>query len=274
MPLTRVVDYLNDRLHELHPDARLREQARIDLHNGRLHALVAGCRLTPYQVPVVRTADGQVFGYSAQLIAHTAQGQRIRPESLYVQAWDAADVVFLDRFLRTLHALHHLNEGRGSHELLVVTVHLRHLSALPEQHGRVFEDLLARLGLKPSQVVVRLNGPALQQDPHVRAAAASFVRRGYPLAAIQLDPQDIDWALLERIGVRWVTPSLAALQGLRQRGLLDEWVHGALTRRILVWLDQIETPALLDLAHALGAELAEGEALAQSMVPRGLVAAL
>jgi len=29
MPLTTVVDYLNDRLHQLHPNARLRDQAAL-----------------------------------------------------------------------------------------------------------------------------------------------------------------------------------------------------------------------------------------------------
>ena len=259
MPLARVVDYLNDRLHELHPHARLRDEARFALADGSLHAEIADCRLTPYQVPVVDAGDSRVFGYCGRYVAVGATGRRLSPKSLYGRAREAADVVFLDRFVRTFYALQHLNQGRDADERLIAPVHLRHLSAVPEQHGLVFEDLIARLGLSPSQVVLRIDGPALHQDPHVRSAAASFVRRGYRLAATRIDPWAVDWALLEELGVRWVTPSLAAVHELNRHGLLGNWTRRARARRIPVWLPEAPatTPLPLDDARNVGIELVE-----------------
>ncbi|WP_295448121.1 hypothetical protein, partial [uncultured Thiodictyon sp.] len=62
MPLTSVVDYYNVRLPELHPRAHLRQGASYRLNRGILTAQIADFVLTPYLVPVVYAATGQVFG--------------------------------------------------------------------------------------------------------------------------------------------------------------------------------------------------------------------
>ena len=259
MPLTTVVDYLNDRLHQLHPTARLREQAGFRYRQGQLSAGIAGFRLIPHQVPVVRTGDGAVVAYSAHPRVESSRGHPMKPEALYVHAWDAEDVLFLDRFLRTFHALHHLSAGHDTDAWLVLGVHLRHLSALPEQHGQVFQELLHRLGLEPSQVVLRLNGRALQQDPHVQAAARSFARHGYRLLATRPALDDTDWSVLHELGVGWVVTDLPPYIWRHDQDALLDWSRQAQDRGVGLWIDRIDTPEALERAQALGAELIEGE---------------
>ncbi len=109
MPLSSGVDYYNVRLPELHPRAQLWRRSSYRLHRGVLTVQVAGFILTPYLVPVVQAATGALFGQRAKLFIRTEDGHPAPLESLYVQAWDADDAVFLDRFLRTFHALNHLH---------------------------------------------------------------------------------------------------------------------------------------------------------------------
>lgn len=261
MPLTSVIEYLEQRLHELHPASRLSAQAGFRYRQGHLTAGIACFRLIPDQVPVVRVSDGAILGYSAQLRVESSRGHPMKPEALYVHAWDAEDVIFLDRFLRTFHALHHLNLGHDSGEWLVVGVHLRHLGALPEQHGQVFLDLLHRLGIASSQVVLRLQARALQRDPHVQAAARSFVAHGYRLLALRPDRDDTDWALLRALGVGWVAPDVAAADFPHRWHDLVYWAREARDQGVGLWVDRVGTPEALGRARELGADLAEGELL-------------
>jgi EAL domain-containing protein (putative c-di-GMP-specific phosphodiesterase class I) len=259
MPLTSVVEYLNDRLHQLHPTSRLSEQAGFRYRRGVLTAGIACFRLIPEQVPVVRGSDGAIVGHRAHLRVTSSRGHPMKVEALYVHAWDAEDVVFLDRFLRTFHALHHLDAGHAAGEWLVLDVHLRHVSALAEQHGQVFQELLHRLGLEPTQVVLRLNGRALQRDPHVQLAARSFAAHGYHLLATRPEIEETDWGLLSDLGVRWVVPEVAALDFRHDGDRLAAWSRQAQARGIGLWVDQVTNPQSLERAQALGADLVDGE---------------
>ena len=258
MPLSSVVDYFNERLPALHPHAHLSGQARLQYYNGRLTARIAGFTLIPRQVPVLVTATGEVFAWSARFLAESDAGRLVIPETLYVNAWDGDDVIFLDRFLRTFHALHHLSLGPDHSGLLAVDVHLRHVAALPEQHGQVYEALLRRLGLSPQQLVLRLSGTALQHDPHVREAAASFSGRGYGLLAGRLHAGDTNWELLRAAGVQWVTPATATRIGANLWDYPDDWARQAKAHGIRLWLDGVGSPEAIARAHALGADLIEG----------------
>lgn len=259
MPLSSVVEYLNERLHQLHPTARLSQQAGFRYRNRVLTAGIAGFRLIPHQVPVVRATDGALVAYRAQLRVETSRGHPMRPESLYVHAWDAEDVLFLDRFLRTFHALHHLSEGHDANAWLVLDVHLRHVSAIPEQHGQVFQELLHRLGLEPDQVVLRLSGRALQQDPHVQAAARSFIGHGYRLLASNPDVEDTDWTLLRELGAGWVATPVPTLVSRHDQETLSAWSRQAKAHDIGLWIERVADAETLECAQALGADLVEGE---------------
>ena len=259
MPLTSVVDYLNGRLSELHPRAHLRQRASYRIHRGSLGAEVAGFVLKPALMPVVAAATGELFGQRARLFVQTHDGQSAPPESLYVQAWDAEDVLYLDRFLRTFQALNYLHQGHDGREPLALDVHLRHLAAQPEHHGEVFETLLHHLGLRPDQVILRLDGQALHRDPHVQGAARSFTGHGYRLVAVRPDIERTDWDLLRSLGVHWVSPHHRDLEALLSLKAQDHLGHETAAGHIGLWLDGIDSPRGLAMARALGADLIDGE---------------
>lgn len=267
MPLTSVVDYLNGRLSALHPRAHLRQRARYRIHRGSLTAEIAGFVLTPALMPVVKASTSEVFGQRARLHVKTHDGQSAPPESLYVQAWDAEDVLYLDRFLRTFQALNYLQQGYDGREPLTLDVHLRHLAAQPEHHGEVFEALLHHLGLRPDQVILRLDGQALHLDPHVQGAARSFTSHGYRLIAARSDIERTDWDLLRSLGVHWVSPHTRDLEALLNLGAQDQRGHETPVQRVGLWLDGIDSPRCLAQARALGADLIEGEMALRATVP-------
>ena len=268
MPLTSVVDYLNGRLSALHPRAHLRQRARYRIHRGSLTAEVAGFVLTPALMPVVKASTGEVFGQRARLHVKTHDGQSAPPESLYVQAWDAEDVLYLDRFLRTFQALNYLHQGYDGREPLALDVHLRHLAAQPEHHGEVFETLLHHLGLRPDQVILRLDGPALHLDPHVQGAARSFRSHGYRLVAVRPDIEHTDWDLLRSLGVHWVSPHHRDLETWLSRGPQDHRGPATPEGPIGWWLDGLDSPRGLAQARALGADLIEGAMAGPASVPK------
>lgn len=256
MPLTSVVSYLNQRFLELHPQAQLSARTQFQLHGNQVSGRMGEYRLIPRQVPVLAAATGAVFAWSAKLLVESESGQRVIPESLYVQAWDRDDVIFLDRFLRTLHALNHLSLDAEREGLLALDVHLRHVAALPEQHGRVFESLLRRLGLAPNRIMLRLSGRALREDPHVREAALCFSHRGYGLLAVRPDIGDTDWDLLQGLGVAWVAPDVDDLERLGDAAA--DWARLAQAHGIGLWLDGVSSPETIVRARQLSADLIEG----------------
>lgn len=267
MPLTSLVDYINGRLQELHPQSRLRTYTGMEFQQGHLTARVNGFQLVPYQLPVVSNIDGhkKIIGRSGQFQLRGRHDELLRQESIYIHALDINDVVFLDRFLRTFHALYHLSQERDPEELLVVSVHMRHVSAISENHGRIFEDLLEKLGLSPRQVVLRLDARTLQVDPHVRTAAQSFISRGYRLIATvreshHEEPGHLDWDLLSARGPDWLSPAPPLLWRWRRQHAIASWRNTAREHGIGLWLSGLDSPAWLDDTDLSPDDILEGPA--------------
>lgn len=242
MPLTQIVNYLNQYLPNIHPLAALGHKAMLRLDHGKLSAEVAGMRLLPFQLPVL--CNGRPFARRARLTVLGPRGTRLSAEGLFLHAWEADDVIFLDRFLRTLHALYHLNRRSEAGERLVLDVHVRHLAAVPEQHGQWFEQLLARLGLLPGQIILRIEGSALLADAHARHAARSFAERGYRILAGGLSEENLHDSALTELGISWAAPATALLE---QTGHDDRVLSAAARLRahaIGLWFEQL--PASLE----------------------------
>jgi hypothetical protein len=257
MPLTSVVDYYNVLLPELHSRSYLRHAASYRLHRGAVTAQVACFRIRPYQVPVVHATTGERFGHHAQLLVQADDGQPVPLDSLYTLAWDAEDVLFLDCFLRTFQALNHLQQGHDERESLVLDVPLRHEALLPEHQGPVLESLLLLLGLRPNQVVLRLDARTLHWDTYTQGVFRNFARQGYLLLATRPDLANTDWGLLRSLGVRWVVFNTRDSE--RWQG---HWSQGrgkdrATAGRIGLWLGGVDSPKAHQRAQALGADLIE-----------------
>ena len=253
MPLTQVVDYFNTHLETLNPRASLQRHAYFHYRAGRVSAELGGMSLQPFQQPILDLTTQAIAGWESKIRVVGQRHRRYSVEDLYFLAWDKEDVVFLDRFLRVLHALHHLSRHTVEAPPLVVDVHWRHIQAVEASHGLVFETLLARLGVSPGQMVLRLRGDLLLAEAHVQQAAHSFHQRGYILLAHELPSvvEESGWQTLKECGVHWVTPESQAFGDRR-------WHQQALATGLKVWWSGVEQPAELELAQHTGIVLVSG----------------
>lgn len=225
MPLTYVVEHLNRQLSDLHPASLIKNNSRFVYEDRKLWATVGAFHLEPRHWAVVDPASGKIVARDARLRVRDADGREHGADILYLQAWDAADVIFLDRFIRTLHALHHLDVGNAGEESLILDVHVRHLAAVPTAHGQVFEQLLDTLGLSPRQIIFRIETDLVLSMPDVLLATRNFLECGYNLLAHCEQPDGSAVATLGAIGFRWA--SLAPDGPGWGRSALDEWLLAA-----------------------------------------------
>lgn len=263
MPLTFVIEHLNHQLRDLHPRAALSRHAAFEYQNQEVQARLGELQLIPLQTSVFRVSNAQPYARDSHLIVHGPSGHHQPAESLYLQAWDAEDVIFLDRFLRTLHALHHvsLQQDRPAFDRLILDVHARHLSAVPGGHGQVFEGLLSNLGLTPGQIILRLN-LSVSDDATIRQAVSNFAGRGYTLLgnAEKPDLQQLTW--LNQLGIRQVSLNLTNLkEGSVDRSLVRKWTKLAAYQGQETLAEGLATPGDLNLLLDLGFQLVGGPLL-------------
>ncbi|ANF59087.1 EAL domain-containing protein [Halotalea alkalilenta] len=274
MPLTAVVNYFNAHLDDFNRAARLRGRARFDYdpQHCAVTAELDGITLRPDQVALYDSELSAPVAFESRLSIEDEQGRELNAKALYYTAWEAEEVVFLDRFLRVLHTLDHLARHRpdadGNVVPLILDVHWRHVRAVEASHGQVFESLLAQLGVKPAQIVLRMQAEALLEDLHVRRAVQSFEQRGYRLLVEGLPIDHQHWPLLEQMGVSWIAADPDFLQAaLRNRLLqarLDQWIQSAHAAGLKVWLQSFDTPRALEIAWRLGADAVSGARLSEA----------
>lgn len=268
MPLQQVTHYLNERLYAFNPKASLRHHAAFHWENGRLWGQLSNLGLYPYQQPIFSLERQDIAAWEASVEIRDQHKQERQAEWLYFLSWNQEDVIFLDRFLRVLHALNHLALHGASNTPLIVDVHWRHIQAVELSHGIVFERLLAHLGLHPRQVVLRLDGSVVLQEEHARVAAQSFHQRGYPLLAhgIPLGASSQEWQRLVRAGIDWVTPTSDALTLARQSRehfpRLAQWSRDARRAGLTTWWPGIDRPGDLGVMTQLEPTLISGQQLA------------
>lgn len=205
MPLTYVVEHLNRQLAELHRNSSLCDAAQFHYEKGQVFAEIGPLTLKSAIDDAVLGDKSKKEIRSAQLIAFN-RGVRVGADFVYQLAWDAVDIVFVDRFVRTLHALNHIHEQHDAARVqaLVLDVHWRHLCSVPDAHGQVFEQLLSTLGLSSGNIIFRIDGNALLAIERVQKAVSNFLECGYAVCAFALQLNPAERLLLESLGVRWV----------------------------------------------------------------------
>lgn len=265
MPLTFVIEHLNQQLKTLHPSAALSRHASLEYEQQAVYAQLGKLRLTPVQSSVFQVGSAQRVASDTHLLVTGSSGQQQPVEVLYLQAWDAEDVIFLDRFLRTLHALHHVNQLHAQPGKLILDVHARHLSAVPTGHGQVFEGLLSNLGLTPEQIILRLNLLACDDCSGIEQAISSFAARGYSLLAACEQPNLPQLSQLKRLGVQQVSLNLQHLQLVDTDWMLvRKWTKAANYLDLETLAEGVLTTGDLNLLLDLGFQLVSGSLLSSS----------
>lgn len=141
-----------------------------------------GLHLCSLFQPIVELRSNQVVGHQAFLAARREDGSAVNLDDVYATCQNAASVVHFDRLCRTLHALNFLAQRQHAGGYLQLSVHYRHLLAVPSQHGLVFEAVLKRCGLAPDDIVLELTSSQNLDDKQLTAAVNNYRARGYRIA--------------------------------------------------------------------------------------------
>jgi EAL domain-containing protein (putative c-di-GMP-specific phosphodiesterase class I) len=141
-----------------------------------------GLRLRSLFQPIVDLERRQVVGHKAFLAATHEDGTPLSAEAAYAACQSAESVVHFDRLCRTLHALNFLAQRRQTGGYLQLSVHPRHLLAVPSKHGLVFEAVLKRCGLAPDDLVLELATGRILGDQRQAEAVHNYRQRGYRIA--------------------------------------------------------------------------------------------
>lgn len=213
--------------------------------------------------PIVDAADGLTYGHAAMLhVTGVSSGQTLDPASVFVLPADDAEFVYLDRLVRTLHALNYLTQPVQGN--LLLRVHRRHVLSVPAKHGLAFEELLRECGLLPSQVTLEIDTEGVEDERHLTQAIASYQSRGYGIAVARFGHAGTDFGLLETIRpdiVRLAPALLAPSYPLKR--LVDR-LH-ALGARVLV--DGIDSDTLHRIATGQGIDLIQSPRLPETAPP-------
>lgn len=201
--------------------------------DGRVFLHYANIRLESKFLPIVETASGKLHGHAASIQAFgLSNGVRMTPEAVFVLPTDDQEFVYLDRLVRTLHALNYLTRPtRGN---LLLKVHARHVLSVPAHHGLAFEEILRPCGLFPEQITLEIDTNHIENTGHLVRAVASYRSRGYGIAVGNFGHSQLDFGLL-----RELQPDLVKLDPLL---LASTWP----LRRIIDGLHQLPSKVMIE----------------------------
>lgn len=176
--------------------------------DGKIFLHYANIRIESSFLPIIETTSGNLYGHAASIQAFgLSNGIQMAPEAVFVLPSDDEEFVYLDRLVRTLHALNYLT--RPSRGNLLLNVHPRHVLSVPAHHGLAFEEILRPCGLFPEQITLEINTDRIDDTDHLVRAIASYRSRGYGVAVSQFGRSRLDFGLL-----RELQPTLVKLDPL------------------------------------------------------------
>lgn len=176
--------------------------------DGKVFLHYANIRIESKFLPILETTTGNLYGHAASIQTFgMSNGIQMASEAVFVLPSDDEEFVYLDRLVRTLHALNYLTKpSRGN---LLLNVHPRHVLSVPAHHGLAFEEILRPCGLFPEQITLEINTDRIDDSDHLIRAIASYRSRGYGIAVSHFGRSRIDFGLL-----RELQPSLVKLDPL------------------------------------------------------------
>lgn len=263
MPLTELVHFFNKRNQLIHGRD---EHDSIALVDGRVQARFGAMLFATRFQSVVEAASGRVVGHEAFLHVAEGAGRGLPAAAVFLDTADDAELVYLDRLARTLHALNFLLERGQQDGFLALNVHPQLLRAVRAHHGHVFESILARCGLTPERVILELADDGFEDVGRLAEVMAGYRARGYRIAIDNFGRHGSDLERLETLA-----PDLVKLD----RSLVGHAGHLSLAGRVLPELTRelhrmgltvvcqcIETPWQLELARQAGADWLQGRLIA------------
>lgn len=219
--------------------------------DGRAFIHYANIRLESKFLPIIETISGKTHGHASTTQAFGLSNQiPISPDAVFVLPTDAEEFVYLDRLVRTLHALNYLTQPvRGN---LLQRVHSRHIISVSNNHGLAFEEILRSCGLFPDQVTLEINTDAVADKEHFVRAIANYRSRGYHIAISHFGRTELDFSFLAKL-----QPDIVKLDNLLLASSrpLDRIIGNICDLHARVLIEGVDSADLRRNADALGIDL-------------------
>jgi len=235
MPLTDLIRYFNI--------ADTGGESTLYLDGKRAAAWHRGLHLGSLFQPIVDLRQERVVGHQALLVARRQDGTAVSAETAYAACETAESVVHFDRLCRTLHALNFLAQQQQAGGYLQLAVHPRHLLAVQNQHGLVYEAILKRCGLAPQDIVLQIDAALANGHGRLAEALTNYRQRGYRLA-------------LAGQGTAWPNAAALAPDIIQLSQLPTDRQH--LPGGCLIELSGVDSGHTYEQARAAGIDLAQG----------------
>lgn len=171
---------LNDLVHHFNASG-LAGEGTLYLEQGRAAAWFDGLRLRSLFQPIVDLSKQRIVGHQAVLSILTDADEALSTAAAYERQHSPSQVIQFDRLCRTLHALNFLAQRRHAGGFLQIAVHPRHLAAVRNDHGLIFEAILKRCGLAPEDIILDVDLGAVDERPP-SSALINYRERGYRIA--------------------------------------------------------------------------------------------
>jgi EAL domain-containing protein (putative c-di-GMP-specific phosphodiesterase class I) len=259
VPLTELVHYFNKRNRLAHS---VGEEDCFAIVSGQVRAQFRGNVLGSLFQPVVERVSGQVIGHEAHLQVLAGELAGGPSQGVFLEASDDHELVYLDRLVRTLHALNFLLEREQRGGFLALNIHPQLLRVVREHHGHVFESILARCGLTPERIVLEVSDDGFDGLSRLRSVIAAYQERGYRVA---IDNFGRHTACLDRLEA--LSPDIVKLD----RSLIGHAGHLSLAKRVMTELSGeirrlgasvvcqcIENPLQLQVAQDANVDFLQG----------------
>ncbi len=139
--------------------------------------------LNSHYQPILCAKDGSLLGYEALLMATNLVGQRLNPEIVFAISANHEEQLFLDWLCRALHLRNMANIGTKRCERGLIFINAYPQAAIEDpHHPTVFQSMLERYSVNPSDVVVEILETGASDDAHLVDAINLYRRLGCKIA--------------------------------------------------------------------------------------------
>jgi EAL domain-containing protein (putative c-di-GMP-specific phosphodiesterase class I) len=185
MSLSELIHHFNSQPQGL-PGSRFASRFRLS-GDARVFVHFANLVLESVFLPITAVASGRIHGHAAALrVFGLNTGNPVSPDAVFVLPADDDEFVWVDRLVRTLHALSYLaHPVRGT---LLLKVNRRHVMSVPSDHG-----------LRPQQITLEIDADGIEDVDHFSRAIAAYRQRGYVIALSGFGRTSVDLSLLSTL---------------------------------------------------------------------------
>ena len=146
--------------------------------DGRVAGRFLNARVSSVFQPIVDLPRQAIVGHQGLLRIDATGDSPLAPWNLFALAASDAMLRHLDRLCRTLHTLNYFAEVDEG-QFLFLNVEHRLLASVPDDHGKVFEGILAKFNLSPRRIVIVFPRTVVTDPGLLGRAARNYRARGY-----------------------------------------------------------------------------------------------